>query len=72
MWANVLIALGTMIIAAAGSMARAGQTVGLYPAEMLGAAFLLWGFFKAGTLKKDALERKENARAQEKNEPDIK
>ncbi|MFC1786604.1 hypothetical protein ACFLY8_01035 [Halobacteriota archaeon] len=51
MWANVLIALGTLIIAAAGSMARAGQSVGLYPAEMLGAAFLLWGFLKAGTLK---------------------
>jgi hypothetical protein len=53
-WANVLIALGTLIIAAAGSMARAGQSVGLYPAEMLGAAFLLWGFLKAGTLKKGA------------------
>jgi hypothetical protein len=72
MWANVLIAVGTMIIAAAGSMARAGQTVGLYPAEMLGAAFLLWGFLKAGTLKKGTLARKENDSAHEKNEPDEK
>ncbi len=54
MWANVLIALGTMVIAAAGSMARMGQTVGLYPAEMVGSALLLWGFLKAGTLKKGA------------------
>ena len=30
MWANVLIALGTVIIGAMGSMARAGNTVGLY------------------------------------------
>jgi hypothetical protein len=28
-WANVLIIIGTLIIAGAGSMARAGQTVGL-------------------------------------------
>lgn len=59
MWANVLIAIGTLIIAGAGSMARGGHTTGLYPAEMLGAAFLLWGFLKAGTLNKSALERKE-------------
>lgn len=75
MWANVLIALGTIIIAAAGSMARAGHTAGLYPAEMLGAAFLLWGFLKAGTLKKGALAKKEEAiakgdieKSKEKNE----
>lgn len=54
MWANVLIALGTMVIAAAGSMARMGQTIGLYPAEMVGSALLLWGFLKAGTLRKGA------------------
>jgi hypothetical protein len=69
MWANVLIALGTIIIAAAGSMARAGQTVGLYPAEMLGAAFLLWGFLKAGTLKKGVDARK--AEKKEENEETI-
>ncbi len=54
MWANVLIALGTIIIATAGGMARAGKTAGLYPAEMIGSALLLWGFLKAGTLKKGA------------------
>ena len=53
-WANVLIFVGTLIIAGAGSMARAGQTVGLYPAEMVASALLLWGFLKAGTLQKGA------------------
>jgi hypothetical protein len=52
MWANVIIAAGTLIIAGAGSMARAGNTVGLYPAEMVASALLLWGFLKAGTLQK--------------------
>jgi hypothetical protein len=59
MWANVFIAIGTIIIAAAGSMARAGHTAGLYPAEMLGAAFLLIGFIKAATLQKAAVTKKE-------------
>jgi len=54
MWANVLIAIGTIVIAGAGSMARTGRAVGLYPAEMVGAFFLLWGFLKAGTLRKGA------------------
>jgi hypothetical protein len=53
-WANVLIAAGTVVIAAAGSRARAGQTAGLYPAEMIGAALLLWGFLKASTLDRAA------------------
>lgn len=52
MWANVIIAAGTIIIAGAGSMARAGTTAGLYPAEMVASALLLWGFLKAGTLRK--------------------
>jgi len=50
----VLIAAGTVVIAAAGSRARMGQTAGLYPAEMIGAALLLWGFLKASTLDKGA------------------
>lgn len=54
MWANVLIAAGTIVIAWAGSMARAGQTVGLYPAEMVASAMLLAGFLLAGTLDKGA------------------
>ena len=53
-WANVLIFVGTLIIAGAGSMARAGQTVGLYPGEMVASAILLWGFLKASTLQKGA------------------
>jgi hypothetical protein len=67
-WANVLIALGTIIIAGAGSMARAGQTVGLYPAEMLGAAFLLWGFLMAGTLKKGIEEKLKREKKKNENE----
>jgi hypothetical protein len=53
-WANVLIFAGTLVIAAAGGRARAGRTIGLYPAEMIGAALLLWGFLKASTLEKGA------------------
>lgn len=53
-WANVLIIIGTLIIAAAGGMARAGQTKGLYLAEMVASAVLLWGFLLAGTLDKGA------------------
>lgn len=62
-WANVLIAAGTIVIAGAGSMARSGQTVGLYPAEMIGAALMLWGFMKAGSLKQGALAKAKKAGA---------
>ena len=63
MWANVLIAAGTITIAGAGSMARAGQTIGLYPAEMIGASLMLWGFLKAGSLKEGALARAKQVKA---------
>jgi hypothetical protein len=53
-WANVLIFVGTLIIAGAGSMARAGVTAGLYPAEMVASAVMLAGFLMAGTLDKGA------------------
>jgi hypothetical protein len=53
-WGNVLIAIGTIVIAAAGSMARAGRSVGLYPAEMIASALLLWGFLVSSTLEKGA------------------
>ncbi|MDO8963577.1 MAG: hypothetical protein Q7W30_03695 [Coriobacteriia bacterium] len=53
-WANVLIIIGTLMIATAGSMARAGITAGLYPGEMAASAVLLWGFLLAGTLDKGA------------------
>jgi hypothetical protein len=67
MWASVLIALGTIVIAGAGGMARAGQTVGLYPAEMVGAALLLWGFLKASTLRKGAAAIRERRGVSVKN-----
>lgn len=63
MWANVLIAAGTIVIAGAGSMARAGRTIGLYPAEMIGASLMLWGFLKAGSLKEGALARAKQVKA---------
>lgn len=53
-WANVLIFIGTLLIAGAGSMARVGTSVGLYPAEMVASAVLLAGFLMAGTLEKGA------------------
>lgn len=64
MWANVIIAAGTIVIAGVGSMARAGKAVGLYPAEMVGAALLLWGFIKASTLEKGARAVRERRTAQ--------
>ncbi|MBE0476126.1 MAG: hypothetical protein IBX62_03395 [Coriobacteriia bacterium] len=62
MWANVLIAIGTIVIAAAGSMARAGVSTGLYAAEMVASAILLAGFLLAGTLEKGAKAAVEHAR----------
>jgi hypothetical protein len=53
-WANVLIALGAIVIAFVGSRARLGNTAGLYPAEMFASALLLAGFLMAGTLQKGA------------------
>jgi hypothetical protein len=53
-WGNVLIFIGTLMIAGAGSMARLGVTVGLYPGEMFASAVLLWGFLVASTLEKGA------------------
>ena len=53
-WANVLIIIGTLVIAGAGSMARAGVTRGLYVAEMVASAILLAGFLMAGTLDRGA------------------
>jgi hypothetical protein len=51
-WANVLIAAGAGVLAFIGSRARLGDTTGLYPAEMFGAALMLAGFLVAGTLDK--------------------
>ena len=57
-WANVLIAAGALVLAAVGSRARLGSTAGLYPAEMVGAAFMLAGFLLAGTLDKGTRKRR--------------
>ena len=53
-WGNVLIFIGTLLIAGAGSLARFGGTGGLYAGEMVASAILLWGFLVAGTLDKGA------------------
>lgn len=53
-WANVLIIIGTLMIAGAGSMARLGASGGLYAGEMAASAVLLWGFLMASTLEKGA------------------
>jgi hypothetical protein len=53
-WANVLIIIGTLMIAGAGSLARLGGTGGLYAGEMVASAVLLWGFLMASTLEKGA------------------
>lgn len=63
MWANVLIAMGAILIAMVGSRARLGDTTGLYPAEMLASAIMLAGFLMAGTLKKGARARRAAASA---------
>jgi hypothetical protein len=52
-WASILIAVGAMIIAAAGSVSRFGLTVLLYPAEMVGIAVMFVGFLQAGTLRRE-------------------
>ena len=56
--ANIFIALGAMVIAAAGGMARSGQTDWLYPAEMVGTVLMFVGFLQAGTLKEHMSRRK--------------
>jgi hypothetical protein len=53
-WANVLIFIGALLIAGAGSMARLKTTAGLYPAEMFASAVLLAGFLTASTLDRGA------------------
>jgi hypothetical protein len=68
MWANALIALGTIVIAWAGGMARAGYSLGLYPAEMIASAILLAGFLLAGTLDKGAREAAQHARERREHE----
>ena len=72
MWANVLIALGTLLIAGAGSMARAGFSGALYPGEMFASALLLAGFLMAGTLDKGAKEAVAHGRERRSHEAQAK
>jgi hypothetical protein len=72
MWANVLIAAGTLLIAGAGSMARAGFSGGLYPAEMFASALLLAGFLMAGTLDKGVKESVQHGRARRAHEAEAR
>jgi hypothetical protein len=53
-WANVLIALATLVIASAGGLAKAGNTTLFYAAEMLAAVLFFAGFLMASTLRKGA------------------
>ena len=68
-WANVLIIIGTLVIAGAGSRARAGQTAGLYFAEMVASAILLAGFLMASTLEKGATAVKERMAEERETAP---
>jgi hypothetical protein len=49
--ANIFIAVGAMVIAAAGSLSRAGLTAWLYPAEMVGIILMFVGFLQAGSVR---------------------
>jgi hypothetical protein len=62
-WANVLIALATLVISSGGGLAKAGNTVGFYAAEMIAATLYFAGFLMAGTLRKgaDAIREKRAA-----------
>ncbi len=53
-WANVLIAIATFVIASAGGLAAAGDPRWFFVAEFVAAALYLWGFLLAGTLRKGA------------------
>jgi hypothetical protein len=64
-WANVLIAAGAGLLAFLGSRARLGDTVGLYPGEMVGAALMLAGFLVAGTLDKGIRAARESRESEE-------
>jgi hypothetical protein len=53
-WANVLIAAATLVIASGGGLAKSGNTALFYLAEMLAAVLFFAGFLLAGTLQKGA------------------
>lgn len=53
-WANILIAIATFIIAAAGGLAASGSPQLFFVAELVSACLFLWGFLLASTLRKGA------------------
>jgi hypothetical protein len=53
-WANVLIATATLVIASGGGLAKSGHTALFYLAEMVAAVLYFAGFLLAGTLQKGA------------------
>jgi hypothetical protein len=63
MWANVLIAAGTVVIASGGGMAKAGRTTLFYLTELVAAILFFAGFLLAGTLKQGADKIRENRAA---------
>ena len=62
-WANVLIATATLVIASGGSLAKADNTTLFYLAEIVAACLYFAGFVMASTLKKgsDAIKEKRHA-----------
>ncbi len=69
MWANVLIAAATFVIASGGGLAKSGNTTMFFLAEMLAAILFFAGFLLAGTLKPGA-DKVRAGRAAEKAERD--
>jgi hypothetical protein len=55
-WANVLIAAATLVIASGGGLAKSGNPTLFYLAEMLAAILYFAGFVLASTLQKGAEE----------------
>ncbi len=53
-WANVLIAAATLVIASGGGLAKAGNTTLFYLTEMVAAVLYFAGFVMAGTLQNGA------------------
>jgi hypothetical protein len=64
MWANVLIAAATLVIASGGGLAKAGNTSMFYLIEMVAAVLYFAGFVMASSLQKGAENVRKN-RSQE-------
>jgi hypothetical protein len=70
MWANVLIATATLIIAGAGGLAKAGDFRSFYLAELTAAVLYLAGFLLASTLDKGTKTAIEHRRAERATDED--